>query len=324
MNDLEQYMQDNHSYTPKVKDIDPKDEGSPQDSGRAYHAGVITGKDFQTMLRHEIGQMSDHDIDLLTKFCIQGSRRLPDQLKKAKQNLKRREEMKETFTRYRDKQKTQVARRPPINEAALYFDCDFEKEVIQFHYFQRALDDIYEKLTKKDRKSLDKDAKKERKIGEKADDKYDVAQSSMMATRSPGSKQVKPLTPEQHRRENQLIEKITSIFRQRECTFFDAFKEVYDPLKSENRVSMKVFKEKVQKLHLPLTVQDQRILRRIAQGQGQPRKGKDRLKQKKELIGTVDLKKFCPRFETRALRDMRLNKTLDRLATAFYLQNLNL
>jgi Ca2+-binding EF-hand superfamily protein len=57
-------------------------------------------------------------------------------------------------------------------------------------------------------------------------------------------------------------------------------------------------------------VQDHRILRRIAQDP--------------ETIGQVDLKRFCPRFETLHLRRMRLNKTLDKLATAFYLQSLNL
>ena len=45
---------------------------------------------------------------------------------------------------------------------------------------------------------------------------------------------------------------------------------------------------------------------------------------KKKTIGTVDLKAFCPRFESVNLRKMRLHKTLDKLASAFYLQNLNL
>jgi len=63
-----------------------------------------------------------------------------------------------------------------------------------------------------------------------------------------------------------LIEKIINIFLQREVTFFDAFKEVYDPLAADNRIPIKIFKEKVMKLNLPLTVQDHRILRRIAQG----------------------------------------------------------
>ena len=62
-----------------------------------------------------------------------------------------------------------------------------------------------------------------------------------------------------------MIEKIIGIFLQREVTFFDAFKDVYDPLKKVNTIPIKLFKEKVMKLNLPLTVQDHRILRRIAQ-----------------------------------------------------------
>lgn len=58
-----------------------------------------------------------------------------------------------------------------------------------------------------------------------------------------------------------------------------------------------------------MTVQDLRILRRIADPQG---------------IGKVELKQFCARFETQDLRTIRLNQTLDKVATAFYLQNFNL
>jgi hypothetical protein len=67
-----------------------------------------------------------------------------------------------------------------------------------------------------------------------------------------------------------LVDKIQAIFRQREYTFYDAFKEVYDPIAKRNLISMKVFKEKVRKLNLPLTVQDHRILRRIAQDPAHP------------------------------------------------------
>jgi len=41
-------------------------------------------------------------------------------------------------------------------------------------------------------------------------------------------------------------------------------------------------------------------------------------------IGKVDLRKFCPRFETLDLRNLRLNRTLDKVATAFFTQNFNL
>ena len=72
---------------------------------------------------------------------------------------------------------------------------------------------------------------------------------------------------------------------------------------------MKQFKECVMRLNLPLTVQDMRNMRRIADPQG---------------LGKVDLNKFCPQFETLDLRQTRLNMVLDKIATAFYLSNFNL
>jgi hypothetical protein len=110
--------------------------------------------------------------------------------------------------------------------------------------------------------------------------------------------------PEQLKRENQLITKIANIFRQRECSFYDAFQDHYDSLSDKNVLSIKVFKAMVNTLNLPLTVQDHRILRRIADPQG---------------LGKVDLTRFCGKFETMDLRQARLNKTLDRVATAFYI-----
>ena len=112
-----------------------------------------------------------------------------------------------------------------------------------------------------------------------------------------------------------LIEKIISIFLQREVTFYDAFKEVYDPLARDNKIPIKLFKEKVMKLNLPLTEKDHRILRRIAQGAKDPNAKPN----SKKNIGTADLKAFCPRFESVPLRKMLYHKTLDKLACAFYL-----
>jgi Ca2+-binding EF-hand superfamily protein len=41
-------------------------------------------------------------------------------------------------------------------------------------------------------------------------------------------------------------------------------------------------------------------------------------------MGHVDLKKFCPLFESVELKKMRLNKVLDSIATQFYIKNFNL
>jgi Ca2+-binding EF-hand superfamily protein len=43
-----------------------------------------------------------------------------------------------------------------------------------------------------------------------------------------------------------------------------------------------------------------------------------------DTIGHVDLKKFCPLFESIELKKMRLNRILDSIATQFYMKNFNL
>ena len=45
-----------------------------------HTASVLTGTEFQNMLRHEIVQISERDLNVLSKFAILGSRRLPDQV----------------------------------------------------------------------------------------------------------------------------------------------------------------------------------------------------------------------------------------------------
>jgi len=68
--------------------------------------------------------------------------------------------------------------------------------------------------------------------------------------------QAKKVDPERMQREQQLINLITNIFRTREITFFDAFREDYDSLNPINFISMSQFKAHVRTLNLPLTVQD--------------------------------------------------------------------
>jgi len=57
-------------------------------------------------------------------------------------------------------------------------------------------------------------------------------------------------------------------------------------------IPIKLFKEFVNKLNLPLTVQDLRIMRRMADPLG---------------IGKVELKLFCHKFDTQDLKTIRLN-----------------
>ena len=69
------------------------------------------------------------------------------------------------------------------------------------------------------------------------------------------------------------------------------------------------FKRMVKTLNLPLTVQDHRTMRRMADPDG---------------IGRVDLHVFAALFDSEALQAIHLNKCLDRVATAFYIENFDL
>ena len=93
-------------------------------------------------------------------------------------------------------------------------------------------------------------------------------------------------------------------------TFFDCFQSLYDPLNPKaSIISVSDFKKRIRQLNLPLSVQDHRLLRRIAD----PKR-----------IGKVDIKKFCTYFETPGLRQRRLHRVLDKLATSFFLQGFNM
>jgi hypothetical protein len=82
------------------------------------------------MLLEEVPHLSQSEIELLTKFCIRGSRRIPDQSNREILNSKRKEALTNAFY---DK-KNPNARRPVL-EDALFFDCDLEMDVIQFSHF---------------------------------------------------------------------------------------------------------------------------------------------------------------------------------------------
>lgn len=56
-------------------------------------------------------------------------------------------------------------------------------------------------------------------------------------------------------------------------------------------------------------MQEQRVLRRIADP---------------KCIGKVDIRNFCLFFESPELRNRRLHKILDKVATAFYIQGFNM
>jgi len=64
------------------------------------------------------------------------------------------------------------------------------------------------------------------------------------------------------------------------------------------------YKKGINSLNLPLSVQEHRTLRKVADPYGD---------------GHVDLQRFCSLFETEALRKRRLGGILDKVATAFYI-----
>ena len=104
--------------------------------------------------------------------------------------------------------------------------------------------------------------------------------------------------------------RICSLFQERDITFFDCFHALYDPLNPKaSIISISEFKKRIRQLNLPLSVQDHRLLRRIADP---------------KQIGKVEIKNFCQFFETPDLRQRRLHKILDKVATAFFLQGFNM
>lgn len=55
---------------------------------------------------------------------------------------------------------------------------------------------------------------------------------------------------------------------EREVTFFDCFQKFYDPLNpGRSIITVSQFKKSINSLNLPLTVQEHRILRRVADPQ---------------------------------------------------------
>jgi hypothetical protein len=85
-----------------------------------------------------------------------------------------------------------------------------------------------------------------------------------------------------------MKQKVVALFQERDVTFFDCFHSLYDPLNpNASIIPIGEFKQRVRQLNLPLSVQEHRLLRRIAD----PRQ-----------LGKVDIKKFCGFFETPDLR----------------------
>jgi hypothetical protein len=81
---------------------------------------------------------------------------------------------------------------------------------------------------------------------------------------------------------------VINLCRERNISLFDCFTNYFDPLnRAKSIISISLFKQLIQQLNMPLTVQDQRILRRMADPQS---------------IGKVDVVNFCHLFETPELK----------------------
>ena len=69
----------------------------------------------------------------------------------------------------------------------------------------------------------------------------------------------------QSQRMQALKGRIVGLFQERDVTFFDCFHNLYDPLNPKaSIISIGDFKKRIRQLNLPLSVQEHRLLRRIA------------------------------------------------------------
>jgi len=233
------------------------------------HSGVLTTESFAELLAAECPSLSESDKHLLCVFAARGSRRIHGG----------------------DQHNT-----APV---------DLSSDLVQFYHFEKALEEVIQHM------------RKEAIV--KQQNSSDEAQSAELAK---FRKQVEAEVEKQRKRDAEhfgsaqsqrmqaLKGRVVGLFQERDVTFFDCFQSLYDPLNPKaSIISVSDFKKRIRQLNLPLSVQDHRLLRRIADPQ---------------QLGKVDIKKFCSFFETADLRQRRLHKILDKVATAFFLQGFNM
>lgn len=233
------------------------------------HSGVLTADNFAELLAAECPSLSESDKHLLSAFAVKGSRRVHGGAQSSSDAV------------------------------------DLSSDLVQFFHFEKALEEVVQHMRKeaiakqqnmsdeagsaelaKFRKQMEEEAEKQRK---RDAEHFGSAQSSRMQA---------------------LKGRVVGLFQERDVTFFDCFQSLYDPLNPKaSIISVGDFKKRIRQLNLPLSVQEHRLLRRVADP---------------AQLGKVDIKKFCGFFETAELRQRRLHKILDKVATAFFLQGFNM
>lgn len=212
-----------------LKDILQSEHGasgnSSENDGKA--TGVLTGEQFADLLRDAKLGLSEHDLDLLTVYAIKGSKRL------------------------------HTGDAAASNEGAVNPRID----LVQFFNFEKALEPVNKHL----RKESDDKRRKLEQAEQFDDEMAKMRQEIERREKEQREKEARFLDPIQKAREQALVSKIVDIFCEREITFFDCFQANYDPLNpTKSVITITAFKKSLKSLNLPLTVQEHRILRRIA------------------------------------------------------------
>ena len=130
---------------------------------------------------------------------------------------------------------------------------NLRSDLIQFKHFEQALGETIQHMTKEEVERKQKEQESMLKKGE-----VERMRSQMKLEEEKKAKEDAKMArdPLRMQREQQLVNLVTNIFRTREVSFYDAFKEVYDSLNPNNIVSISDFKKYVNTLNLPLNVQD--------------------------------------------------------------------
>ena len=133
---------------------------------------------------------------------------------------------------------------------------DKQRDLIQFKHFEQALHATIQHMTKEEIQRKQKEQEEllggDNPIGRRLDKIKREEESRRKREQAARNER----DPQRLQREQQLITKVTTIFRTREISFYDAFKDVYDVLQDENKISISQFKQAVNTLNLPLNVQD--------------------------------------------------------------------
>lgn len=140
-----------HSYTVKSSE-DEKDEFlTPKHDAVKYSSGVITGREFEQMLSSECRMdgnrvvLDETDIERVVFFAIKGSRRIPDQNTRDGSKILT-ENLKEQFPK--------KEQRDMISQPYLNFAADKDVDVIQFHHFQKALEEVLRCLVDQEQQEM--------------------------------------------------------------------------------------------------------------------------------------------------------------------------